>query len=109
MDTDAVNRGADYDPDDGSELAFDSAGQPVTNDYLERLADELEQDEVLPAGTTVEFQVRGRPSLTAPGEKSPAVHFRVPANLRSAVEQRARREGKSVSALARDALERYVS
>lgn len=109
MDRDAVSHEADYDPDEGSDLAHDSAGRPVTNAYLEHLADELERDEVLPAGTIVEFQVRGRPSLTAPGEKSPTVHFRVPARLRSVVEQRARREGKSVSALAREALERYVS
>lgn len=108
MDNQDVTHGPDYDPDAGSELVYDADGNPVTNDYLKHLADELEHDDALPAGTRVEFRV-GRPSLTAPGQHSPAVHFRVPARLRSIVEERAKREGKSVSTLAREALERYVS
>lgn len=43
---DAASRRADYDPGEGSELTYDSAGSPITNAYLERLADELERDEV---------------------------------------------------------------
>lgn len=109
MDTDAVNYRPDYDPEENSDLVYDSAGNPVTNDYLEQLANDLERDEALPEGTTVEFHLTGRPSLTGPGEKSPTVHFRVPARLRSTIEHRAQQEGKSVSALAREALEHYVS
>lgn len=54
-------------------------------------------------------QVRaGRPSLTGRGGRSPQVSFRVPASLRDAAERQARREGKSVSQLAREVLERYL-
>ena len=55
-------------------------------------------------------QVRaGRPSLTGRGGRSPQVSFRVPRSLRDAAERQARREGKSVSQLAREVLERYLS
>ena len=51
----------------------------------------------------------GRPSLTGRGGRSPQVSFRVPPSLRDAAERQARREGKSVSQLAREVLERYLS
>lgn len=51
----------------------------------------------------------GRPSLTAPGKHSPQVSARVPPELRDAAEQQARREGKSVSQLIRELLERYLA
>jgi hypothetical protein len=51
----------------------------------------------------------GRPSLTGPGRHSPQVSARVPAELRDAAERQARREGKSVSQLIRELLERYLS
>ncbi len=104
-----VNYGPDYEPEDDSELLYDSAGAPVTTEYLERLADEFDTNQTLPQGTTIEFHVPGRPSLTAPGRTSPTVHFRVPEHLRATVEHCAETEGKSVSALAREALEHYVS
>jgi hypothetical protein len=50
----------------------------------------------------------GRPSLTGPGKHSPQVSARVPAELREAAEQRARSEGKSVSQLIRELLERHL-
>lgn len=52
---------------------------------------------------------RGRPSLTAPGAHSPHVSFRVSEHLRDAAEKRAAAEGKRVSQLAREALERYLA
>jgi hypothetical protein len=51
----------------------------------------------------------GRPSLTGPGKHSPQVSARVPAELRDAAERQARREGKSVSQLIRELLERYLA
>jgi hypothetical protein len=51
----------------------------------------------------------GRPSLTGPGKHSPQVSARVPPELRDAAEQQARREGKSVSQLIRELLERYLA
>jgi hypothetical protein len=51
----------------------------------------------------------GRPSLTGPGKHSPQVSARVPAELRDAAERQARHEGKSVSQLIRELLERYLA
>ena len=51
----------------------------------------------------------GRPSLTAPGARSPQVSFRVRAEVRDAAKARAERQGMSVSELAREALERYLA
>ena len=51
----------------------------------------------------------GRPSLTGPGKHSPQVSARVPPELREAAEQQAKREGKSVSQLIRELLERYLA
>ncbi len=51
----------------------------------------------------------GRPSMTGPGKHSPQVSVRVPPELRDATEQQARREGKSVSQLIRELLERYLA
>lgn len=53
--------------------------------------------------------VPGRKSLSGGTAPSPRVQFRVPENIRDAVEERARAEGKSVSALAREALEHYLA
>ena len=50
-----------------------------------------------------------RASLTGPGKRSPQVSARVPAELRDAAERQARREGKSVSQLIRELLERYLA
>jgi predicted HicB family RNase H-like nuclease len=51
----------------------------------------------------------GRPSLTGQGKHSPQVSARVPPELRDAAERQARREGKSVSQLIRELLERYLA
>jgi hypothetical protein len=53
----------------------------------------------------------GRPSLEGPagsGKKSPHVSFRVPQRLAERAEVVAAREGKSLSQLGREALERYL-
>ncbi|MFG2071736.1 ribbon-helix-helix protein, CopG family [Nonomuraea maritima] len=50
----------------------------------------------------------GRPSLTGEGAHSPRVSFRVPEELRERAKARAEREGKSVSALAREAFEQFL-
>jgi len=52
---------------------------------------------------------RGRPSLAGDEETSPRVSFRVPEQLRRTADERARREGRTVSDLAREALERYLA
>ncbi|MBS1848762.1 MAG: CopG family transcriptional regulator [Actinobacteria bacterium] len=47
----------------------------------------------------------GRPSLSAEDARSPQISFRVPNSLRNEASEIARREGKSLSQLAREALE----
>lgn len=73
-------------------------GRRITQDYARRAA------QYDPA--TVH---RGRRSLTGGRLHSPRVSFRVPADLREAAEKAARREGKTVSELARDALPKYLA
>jgi hypothetical protein len=52
---------------------------------------------------------RGRPSLNGKPEPSPHVGFRVSPELRDRATELARQRGVSLSQLARDALEQYVS
>ncbi|MEJ7704444.1 MAG: hypothetical protein WKF47_12570 [Geodermatophilaceae bacterium] len=52
---------------------------------------------------------RGRPSLTAPGQRSPQLRLTVPERLRDGLRARADAEHRSVSELAREAIERYLA
>jgi hypothetical protein len=90
--------GGDVDLD--RETVRDSRGRRVTNAYAEAAA----ADALRRAG-------RGRPALTGgrPGAGSPQVTFRLPAKLKAEAERRAQAEGKKVSQLAREALERYLA
>lgn len=51
---------------------------------------------------------RGRPSLTGAARQSPQVTFRLDPATRASAAARAELEGKTVSALAREALEQYL-
>jgi cation transport regulator ChaC len=68
----------------------DKDGRRIDDDYVERLF--------------AASRKPGRPGLTEQGP-SPSIAFRVPAALREKAEQLAAREGKTVSQLAREALE----
>lgn len=85
--------GPDIDLDE--EEVYDDSGRRIT----EADADAIAAD--------VSARV-GRPSLTAPGKRSPQVSFRVPVELRQRAEERAARENKSLSVLAREAFEAYL-
>lgn len=52
---------------------------------------------------------RGRPSLSGPGERSPQLRLTVPDQLRADLRARADVEHRSVSELAREAIERYLA
>lgn len=52
---------------------------------------------------------RGRPSLSGQSEHSPSVSFRLDPAVRDRAAARAKREGKTMSQLARDALQRYLA
>ena len=81
-----------------------TGGDVLTERAIEALAAEAEAGYDLarakPRGT-------GRPSLEA--GVSPRVSFRTSATLYRVARERAAREGRTVSALAREAMERYVS
>lgn len=75
----------------------DSHGRRITQAYVDG------------AVTDAHRQVRGRPSLTAPGQRSPQIAFRVPAELQAEAERLAAQRGATVSQLAREALQAYVT
>lgn len=52
--------------------------------------------------------VTGRPSLTAPGVKSPTVNARVPKPMKEALQARAKAEGVGENVIVRRALEEYL-
>lgn len=81
------------------EVVRDSRGRRITEADAARIAEE----------TLAQVGRRpGRPSLTAAGQRSPQIAFRVSADVRRLAEQRAAAEGRTVSELARHALEQYV-
>lgn len=88
--------GRDVDLD--REVIKDAKGKRIT----ERRAQQIAKDVLEKAG-------RGRPSLGGGRTHSPRVSFRAPAELREKAEKRAAREGKTVSQLAREALERLLA
>ncbi|PZS19013.1 MAG: hypothetical protein DLM60_10825 [Pseudonocardiales bacterium] len=97
----------DPDPDvdlDREDLR-DRHGNRVTREYVERaLADILDEKTLV-----VPSEVRpGRPSLSGGSTHSPQVTFRIPDQLHRQAVDAAEREGKTVSALAREALEQYL-
>jgi CopG-like RHH_1 or ribbon-helix-helix domain, RHH_5 len=71
----------------------------------EQWAEEIEQNP--PDPSTLERRYVGRPSLSKEG-RSPRVSFRVPMDVYKAAWKRADKEGRSLSSLAREALERYL-
>ena len=82
------------------------SGRVLTEEDLDALADEAERGFDL---STWEPRP-GRPSLSAtPGEHSPRIAVRVPAELLRRVHERADKEGRSVSQVLRDLLEGYAS
>ncbi len=76
----------------------DSKGRRITEEYAERAA----ADALASVG-------RGRPSLTGNKAPSPQVTFRVTPELRAKAAAEAARQGRRVSDVARDALERYLA
>lgn len=82
-----------------------ASGVEITDELAEQLADEAEAGYDLAQGT-VEPRGRGRPPLDT--GTSPQLTFRIPESLRRAVDDRAASEGKTVSEVAREALEQYL-
>jgi len=79
------------------------ADRPATaRRFTEESAERAAADAVASVG-------RGRPSLTGAKEPSPQVTFRVTPELRAKANAEAARQGKRVSDVAREALERYLA
>ena len=87
--------GPDVDLD--AEDVRDRQGRRVTEEYAVSAAEEA-----------LRLVRPGRPALGAVGQHSPRVSFRVPEHVRQRAERQAAAEGRSVSELAREALERYL-
>lgn len=79
------------DVDLSTEVVRDKQGRRIDKAYVERVVESA--------------RPVGRPSLTGQGQSSPRIAFRLPPDLRAKAEAVAEREGKTVSALAREALE----
>ena len=81
------------------------SGRILTEEDTERVADEVESDEPV---VFTGIRLVGRPSLDGNGT-SPRLSFRVPRDLYDAAAERAIIEERTVSAVARDALEKYLA
>lgn len=91
------------DVDLDTEVVHLKDGRRLTNELAEQLAEEAL------AEARRRNLVPGRKSLTGGNVHSPRVQFRVPESLLDAAEERAAREGVSLSVLAREALEYYLT
>jgi predicted HicB family RNase H-like nuclease len=87
--------------DDDRVIAVSKSGVKITEKIADELAAEAERGYDLSLGRR-----RGRPSLDQ--GVSPRVTFRISGGLQERARERAEREGKSLSELARDALTEYV-
>lgn len=85
------------DVDLARKVVRDSRGRRITQEYVDRAVRDVHAK-----------MGRGRPSLTGQASRSPQVTFRLPPRLRAKAEARAKREGKRVSEVAREALEKYL-
>ena len=91
--------------EDDEALGVTRGGTVITEELAEQWAKEFERNPPDPS----EFERRyvGRPSLGTVGE-SPRVSFRASPKLFKAAWKRADKEGRSLSDLAREALQRYL-
>jgi hypothetical protein len=92
-------------------LPVSHSGVEVTEGLAATVAEEFERDDspLDEQAITIVHAGRGRPSLSGSRRHSPQVTFRVPDRLRARADEVAAREGKTVSQLAREALERYLA
>lgn len=82
-----------------------ASGEVLSEDDIEKIADEIESDEPV---VFTGIRLVGRPSLDGSGI-SPRLSFRVSQNLYDAAAERAIEEERTVSAVAREALEKFLA
>ena len=90
--------GRDIDLD--KEVVLDARGERITEARAQEWAEY--------ASEQLEKLRRGRPSLTGASRHSPQISFRVPETLAKRAEEVAAEQGKTVSQISREALERYL-
>jgi hypothetical protein len=90
---------------DDKDFGVTQGGTVITEELAEQWAEEFERNP--PDPSELERRYVGRPSLSSEG-RSPRVSFRVPMDIYKAAWKRADKEGRSLSSLAREALERYL-
>lgn len=78
------------------EVVMLPSGERLTNAVVDRIVDE------------VHAHMAGRPSLTAPGTRSPEVKARVPEATKARLEAVAAERGTTASVIIREALEAYL-
>lgn len=86
-----------------SPVAVAKSGAAITEELAERLAREADAGYDLSRGRRI-----GRKSLDGGSGRSPRLNVRTPVDLYEKALAKATREGKTVSQLAREALEKYV-
>jgi hypothetical protein len=91
--------------EDEAPLGRTRSGTVITEELAEQWAEEIEKNP--PDPSELERRYVGRPSLSEAG-RSPQVSFRASMDLYKAAWKRADKEGRSLSSLAREALERYL-
>lgn len=84
------------------------SGRTISEADAERMAAEFEQAD-LDFTHAVYPRRRGRPSLTGRAERSPQITFRLDDDMLQRASHVAYRDGVSLSALARQALDEYLS
>ena len=83
-----------------TEVILDSLGRRVDPAYVDQALAEVEDDLA---------RRSGRPSLTGKSQHSPHVSFRITPELKARAEQAAKQQGTTVSKLAREAFERFLT
>lgn len=86
-----------------SKVVRSKSGVTITDEIAEQLADEAGAGYDLKPSKRV-----GRKSLAGADGVSPRVNFRMTAELQVRAQARAEKEGKTISEIAREALEQYV-
>lgn len=92
--------------DEDEVLGVTRSGKVITEKVAEEMAEDFEKNP--PDLSTWKRRYVGRPSL-GPNGQSPRVSFRVPPDLYKAAWARADKEGRSLSDLAREAFNRFMS
>ena len=71
--------------------------------------DETRYDGFVEAGREAYAKATGRPSLTAPGARSPQITLRLPGQMDAQLNELAARTGRRRSEIVRDALGQYLA